>query len=316
MTAWQVLLSVLLGLAINECSDLSPWCARRLVRWSAHCRYTDSARADARAEELTALIDDRPGKISKLITALGFVAAAVTVSARRAVTRRNAARRERQADIGAYSGPSTVIGLFSAVRRADHGGRRGRESRLAAIMLMSCVPSGAIFGGAMGLFSAHYRSLGMLRVLIAAGMVVPGLIAIWWWRRRAGSRPGACIRLFWEASADLERTTKLIVPAVMSGGSFAMVLASILFLLRNSDMWGEAAAACLMALLLVTRKLRRSKAGRKAVGGTRRLNLSSAGRHLTRGSELRQRSAARCEGRSRRRRPGAADQPCRKVLPR
>lgn len=82
MTAWQVLVSILLGLAINECSEVSPWCARRLVRWSAHRRYTDRARADARAEELTALIDDRPGKLFKLFTALGFAAEAVDLTSR------------------------------------------------------------------------------------------------------------------------------------------------------------------------------------------------------------------------------------------
>lgn len=82
MTAWEILVSILLGLAINECSEASPWCARRLVRWSAHHRYTDPARADARAEELTALIDDLPGKLFKLFTALGFAAQAVDLTSR------------------------------------------------------------------------------------------------------------------------------------------------------------------------------------------------------------------------------------------
>jgi hypothetical protein len=54
-----------------------PWAARKLVRWSAHRRYAPPSRAELRAEELAAYIDDRPGRLFKLITALGFAAAAV-----------------------------------------------------------------------------------------------------------------------------------------------------------------------------------------------------------------------------------------------
>lgn len=97
MTPGQILFAVLSGLAVNECCELSPWCARKLVRWSAHCRYTDAARADARAEELTALIDDRPGKLFKLITALGFAAGAVMASVRRTAMWRATASGEQLA---------------------------------------------------------------------------------------------------------------------------------------------------------------------------------------------------------------------------
>ncbi len=77
MSAGEVLFAVVSGLAVNECCDISPWAARKLVVWSARHRYYDQARADTRAEELTRLIDDRPGKLFKLITALGFAAAAI-----------------------------------------------------------------------------------------------------------------------------------------------------------------------------------------------------------------------------------------------
>jgi diguanylate cyclase (GGDEF)-like protein len=83
MTWWQVVLSVLLGLLVNEGCDISPWLARRLVRWSARRRYGNITRADVRAEELAALIDERPGKLFKLLTALGFAATAVAVGTRR-----------------------------------------------------------------------------------------------------------------------------------------------------------------------------------------------------------------------------------------
>ena len=75
----------------NELCDFSPWCARKLVRWSAFRRYADPGRAEMRAEELAAVINARPGNLLKLITAAGFAAAAVVLSARRAVARESEA---------------------------------------------------------------------------------------------------------------------------------------------------------------------------------------------------------------------------------
>ncbi len=71
----------------NELCDFSPWCARKLVRWSAFRRYANPGRAEMRAEELAAVIDARPGNLLKLITAAGFAAAAVVLSALRTVAR-------------------------------------------------------------------------------------------------------------------------------------------------------------------------------------------------------------------------------------
>jgi hypothetical protein len=77
---------VVLGLLINEVGDWCPWLARRLAHWSARHRYAgDPERAAIRSEELEALIDDRPGNLCKLGTALGFaIAAAVTPAVRAA----------------------------------------------------------------------------------------------------------------------------------------------------------------------------------------------------------------------------------------
>jgi mycothiol system anti-sigma-R factor len=75
----------------NELCEFSPWCARKLARWSAFRRYADPGRAEMRAEELAAVINARPGNLLKLITAAGFAGAAVIVSARRAVAQESAA---------------------------------------------------------------------------------------------------------------------------------------------------------------------------------------------------------------------------------
>jgi len=69
------------ALAVNECCDLSPWAARKVIRWSARLRYTDASQFETRAEELTALIDERPGKLFKALTALCFAAAALRIAA-------------------------------------------------------------------------------------------------------------------------------------------------------------------------------------------------------------------------------------------
>jgi hypothetical protein len=88
MTNGEILFAILTGLAINECCEISPWAARKLIRWSAHHRYVDPARAEIRAEELAALVDARPGKLLKLITALGFVTGTCAIALRRAIARR------------------------------------------------------------------------------------------------------------------------------------------------------------------------------------------------------------------------------------
>jgi hypothetical protein len=69
---WGLVVAVVLGLAISEFSELSPWLAQKLIRWAAWVRYP------IRVEELSALIAERPGKLFKLVTACGFACAALT----------------------------------------------------------------------------------------------------------------------------------------------------------------------------------------------------------------------------------------------
>jgi hypothetical protein len=83
MSIREVICAALGGLALNEICDVSPWLAIRLVRWSARRRYANPTRAQVRAEELAALINDRPGKLFKLITAAMFAGSATIVAGRR-----------------------------------------------------------------------------------------------------------------------------------------------------------------------------------------------------------------------------------------
>nr|WP_236051734.1 hypothetical protein [Nonomuraea cypriaca] len=65
---------LIIGVLVAEGTEVAPWLAKRLACWSTKLRYTDPKRAVIRAEELAAVIDARPGKLFKLITALLFVA--------------------------------------------------------------------------------------------------------------------------------------------------------------------------------------------------------------------------------------------------
>jgi membrane protein YdbS with pleckstrin-like domain len=86
MSAAEITLAVVLGLIVNEFSDVSPWLARKLVGWSARLRYGDTTRAEIRAEELAAVINDRPGKLFKLGTGVRFASSALATRVRRMVS--------------------------------------------------------------------------------------------------------------------------------------------------------------------------------------------------------------------------------------
>lgn len=77
MSGIEIILGVLLVLVVNEAWNVSPWVAQMLVRWSARLRYPDAELRATRTEELAALINERPGKLLKLCTALSFAVAAL-----------------------------------------------------------------------------------------------------------------------------------------------------------------------------------------------------------------------------------------------
>src|SRR5690349_14212167 len=89
MSLSSILLGLFAPLVLNEFCDISPWAGRKLVRWAARLRYgRGSERAAIRGEELAALIDQRPGKLFKLGTALCFVFAGAAHASGRAIDRR------------------------------------------------------------------------------------------------------------------------------------------------------------------------------------------------------------------------------------
>ncbi|MGV9600717.1 hypothetical protein ACWDR1_29045 [Streptosporangium sandarakinum] len=83
MNASEVVLAIVLGIVVNEMCDLSPWLAVRLVALAARFQHGTSPRAEERSEDLAAYINDRPGKLFKLLTALGFLATGAVTGLRR-----------------------------------------------------------------------------------------------------------------------------------------------------------------------------------------------------------------------------------------
>ncbi|MFJ4518987.1 hypothetical protein [Streptomyces sp. NPDC088816] len=82
-----------IGLLLNEAVDISPWLARRILRWASH-RLPDIDEAREYEEEWTALLDERPGKLLKLVYALTFILPALQM---------------RRASLGSLSWPRRLV---------------------------------------------------------------------------------------------------------------------------------------------------------------------------------------------------------------
>jgi len=94
MNGWDVLVGAAVGIAATELTEISPWLARKVVRWSARHWSPDPEQRAAYEEEWTSVVDERPGKVLKLFTAAGFAGGAVGRSVPRVAGRlRGRARR-------------------------------------------------------------------------------------------------------------------------------------------------------------------------------------------------------------------------------
>jgi hypothetical protein len=94
-----VVVSLLSGLLVNECCDLAPWAAAKVVRSAARIWHAgDPGQAEIYEEEWTRVIEDAPGKLTKLLHASGFWGGALVHRTRKSRALTRAARRaERHA---------------------------------------------------------------------------------------------------------------------------------------------------------------------------------------------------------------------------
>ncbi|MGA5304580.1 hypothetical protein ACPCHT_32045 [Nucisporomicrobium flavum] len=117
MTKTEIAIAALLAIIAAELGEYVEWLAKKLVRTAAHLRYGDIERAQMRAEEWTTVIEDRPGQVLKMGTALAlFVAGACAAGKRRVREARPHARKwlVRLAVIGsATAGVSAVAGIVA-----------------------------------------------------------------------------------------------------------------------------------------------------------------------------------------------------------
>jgi DNA-binding transcriptional MerR regulator len=130
VTRGEIAFAIISGLLVNECCDVSPWVAIRLMRWATRLRYGPAARrTTVRSEELAALIQDRPGNLFKLLTAIGFIVhallAAALRKAPRVIKRAKEAAPVSDPAASGYRGPTVCRLVGISYRQLDYWARTG-----------------------------------------------------------------------------------------------------------------------------------------------------------------------------------------------
>lgn len=83
MSVEEILVAVGAAILAAELFDCLCWLAKETVRRAAYLRYGDTERAEVRAAEWEAVIEERPGQILKLVTAIGFLISGMYAAAQR-----------------------------------------------------------------------------------------------------------------------------------------------------------------------------------------------------------------------------------------
>jgi len=111
VTTKNVVGPVVVGLLINEFGELSPWLARHLVNWAAYRWTSDPRDAADLSREWQGIIDQRPGKLFKLFTAVGFASSAGAGAARPALSRVWQSRTVRRVALGLAAAGALAYGI-------------------------------------------------------------------------------------------------------------------------------------------------------------------------------------------------------------
>ncbi|WP_238007654.1 hypothetical protein KZZ52_56640 [Dactylosporangium sp. AC04546] len=169
---WGIISGVLMGLAVNETCDLSPWLAQRIVPVAARLWTRDPERREVYTEAWLAIINDRPGKLFKLTTALAFLGAGATASIRHRLT-----------------GLMTTISLlveqklptyYAAFGLLKLAVRRSSPGQLAVAGISSAAVGLAVvvFSGFVGLSDQPLGVVWSLAYLLAVTFVQAGLLYV------------------------------------------------------------------------------------------------------------------------------------------
>jgi hypothetical protein len=136
----ELLVPLALGLLANEFVDVCPWLAQKMLQWAA-CRFGDTDTSERYAEEWTALLYERPGKLLKLVTALSIV-------------------------VGATWRMRSLYGVPRSQRRCND-----EEERSSRIYLALRFPSSALGLPVLGMTAASWFSGVMPAVVAGLSMV-------------------------------------------------------------------------------------------------------------------------------------------------
>ena len=116
-----VAIAVVLPLALAEFGDWCPWLAARLVRWAAR-RLPDAASRSRYEEEWTANLNQVPGKLARLVVAVGC-------AARLPAMRRSVQRRPAQHALPAPAAPRMPQGRAVRYLASEAGIRQFLDIR-------------------------------------------------------------------------------------------------------------------------------------------------------------------------------------------
>jgi len=181
-----VAVAILLGLVTNELSDVSPWVARKLVAWSARVRYGDTARAEIRAEELAALVNERPGKLFKLGTALRFAVSALALRIRRLVAGEAAPSDPLGDDmLAAFDGlePSALVAQFLFPTERFRGEWRRHWVHPTKRVLVALTFATLGIWAARLRIAPEYVDAVVIGIVVVVALWIPYRVAHWYFGR-------------------------------------------------------------------------------------------------------------------------------------
>lgn len=141
MSIGEVTVTIVLGVVSIEVSDVAGWLARKVAPWAAKLRYRGQPeRAAVRAQEWLSVIEERPGNVLKLGTALWFARGAV-------LTRSAMAMRRNRNRAVPFFGPVPSESLGLSCLGPAVGVWLGRDSvALGVVMgIGACVGAVAIY---------------------------------------------------------------------------------------------------------------------------------------------------------------------------
>jgi hypothetical protein len=217
-----LLLAVIVGLLIAEMADLAPWAARRIVVWAARL-WPDPQRSTELVEEWPALIDDCPGRLTKLFVALNFAMHAVARACWEAIARRWPCRRLRRLSVRLTAMRTGLSGSLRATAVVRTPPRGSLEDSLRAGV-------GAALGAGLSLGGLAGGSVGAAMTFLAAA--IAGVSAVLGARHLTGGgaglvgQPGAShqVTVLAAACAGL---TAAVVAASDAGVGVVMVVAAV-----------------------------------------------------------------------------------------